>query len=109
MTHTSLRTAGRDVLLFKTIFPDSNIAQKMQLQRDKVGYLLAYGIAPFFQKELTEKFNKCEFLAVGFDESLNKVAQKQQMDINVRFWDEEKEQVCTRYLTSVFFRSHESD
>lgn len=102
MTHTSLRTAGRDVLLFKTIFPDSNIAQKMQLQRDKVGYLLAYGIAPFFQKELSEKLNKCDFLVVGFDESLNKVAQKQQMDINVRFWDEEKGQVSTRYLTSVF-------
>ncbi|GBN08937.1 hypothetical protein AVEN_185247-1 [Araneus ventricosus] len=56
MMHTSLRTAGRDMLLFKTIFPDSNIAQKMQLQRDEVGYLLAYGIAPFFEKELSDSF-----------------------------------------------------
>ncbi|GBM88594.1 hypothetical protein AVEN_197640-1 [Araneus ventricosus] len=65
----------------------------MQLQRDKVGYLLAYGIAPFFEKELSDKCNKCEFLVVGFDESLNKVAQKQQMDINVRFWDEQEKQI----------------
>ncbi|GBM75925.1 hypothetical protein AVEN_125336-1 [Araneus ventricosus] len=83
----------------------------MQLQRDKVGYLLAYGIAPFFfEKELSDKCNKCEFLVVRFDESLNKVAQKQQMDINVRFWDEQEKQVCTRYLTSVFLgRTRASD
>ncbi|GBN09360.1 hypothetical protein AVEN_156319-1 [Araneus ventricosus] len=60
----------------------------------------------FFEKELSDKFNKCEFLAVGFDESLNKVTQKQQMDSKVRFWDEQKKnnnnKVCTRYLTLVF-------
>lgn len=74
MTHTSLRTAGRDAEFFKILFPDSDIAQRMHLQRDKVGYLLAYGIAPYFERELLDKLIKCDFLVVGFDESLNKVA-----------------------------------
>lgn len=43
-----------------------------------------------------------EFIVVGFDESLNKVAQKNQMDLNIRFWNNEKDQVCSRYLTSCF-------
>jgi len=37
-----------------------------------------------------------------FDEALNKVAQKGQMDIVIRFWDTATNQVSTRYLTSVF-------
>lgn len=110
MTHTSFRTAGQNVLLFKTIFSDSETAQKMQLQRDKLGYLLVYGITPFFKAELSEKLNECDFFVVGFDESLNKVAQKQQMDINMRFWNEDTQEVCTRYLTSVFLgRTRASD
>lgn len=39
---------------------------------------------------------------IGFDESLNKVEQKQQMDISIRYWDEQSQQVSTRYLTSIF-------
>lgn len=102
ITHSSLRTAARDVVVMKSMFPDSPIAQKMQLQRDKIGYLLAYGIAPFFEKELLDKVMKCDFIVIGFDESLNKVAQKQQMDLNVRFWDDSKSEIHTRYLTSIF-------
>lgn len=102
LTHTSLRTAGRCVSLFKIMFPDSEIAKKIQLQRDKIGYLIAYGIAPFLKNELLKKVNQSQFVVIGFDESLNKVAQKQQMDINIRFWDEESKEVSTRYLTSVF-------
>lgn len=102
MTHKSLRTTGSDVSLFSDMFPDSEIAKKLQLQRDKVGYLIVYGIAPFFKQELLKKLNESEFFVIGFDESLNKVAQKQQMDLNVRFWDKETNEVCTRYLNSVF-------
>lgn len=36
----------------------------------------------------------------SFDESLNKIAQKGQMDVIVRYWKDN--QVHTRYLTSMF-------
>ena len=39
---------------------------------------------------------------ISFDESLNKVLQKEQMDIIVRFWDKEKNKVSSRYLNSQF-------
>uniref|UniRef100_A0A1B6KAK6 BED-type domain-containing protein n=2 Tax=Graphocephala atropunctata TaxID=36148 RepID=A0A1B6KAK6_9HEMI len=102
MTHSSLRTAGRNVSLFSVMFPDSDIAKKMKLQKDKVGYTLAFGIAPFFNKLLIEKLSSSDFITVGFDESLNKVSQKNQMDVNVRFWDSSANEVRCCYLTSVF-------
>lgn len=44
----------------------------------------------------------CPYFSVSFDESLNRVAQKGQMDIIVRYWDERLNQVSTRYLTSAY-------
>ena len=40
--------------------------------------------------------------AISFDESLNRVLQKEQMDIIVRFWDKEKNKVSSRYRNSQF-------
>ena len=40
---------------------------------------------------------------ICFDEALNRVSQRGQMDLAVRFWDITKQQVVTRYLNSVFF------
>ena len=45
---------------------------------------------------------ECSFFTVSFDESLNKVSQKGQMDIIVRFWSSPCGEVATRYLTSTF-------
>lgn len=36
--HSSFRSNARTVSLFKLMFPDSNIAQKMSLQRTKIAY-----------------------------------------------------------------------
>ncbi|KAH8033685.1 hypothetical protein HPB51_015307 [Rhipicephalus microplus] len=42
------------------------------------------------------------YLVVCFDETLNKVTQKQQMDVLIRYWDAADDSVKTRYLTSCF-------
>ena len=42
------------------------------------------------------------YFSLSFDESLNKVLQNGQMDVNVRFWNTEECKVETRYLTSEF-------
>lgn len=87
------------------MFPDSEIAKKIQLQRTKVGYSLLYGIEPYFKQNLLEILKTCSRVVIGFDEALNKISQRTQMDINVRFWDDRSNKVCTRYYTSTFLGS----
>lgn len=62
---------------------------------------MVYGLAPHFKNQLMFDFAKSRFV-VSFDESLNKISQKQQMDFVIRFWDDKSNQVSTRYLTSAF-------
>lgn len=110
MTHKSLRTAEKDIDTLKKMCSDSQVVTKIQLKKDKIAYTIMYGIAVFFNDALRQNLNSCEFFTVGFDESLNKIVKRQQMDINVRFWDDEKNEVVTRYLTSCFLgRSRASD
>ena len=40
--------------------------------------------------------------SVSFDESFNKVIQEEQMDLLVRYWDDEVKEVVTRYFGSEF-------
>ena len=37
---------------------------------------------------------------ISFDESLNRTQQQEQMDMIIRFWDNEKNKVCSRYFDS---------
>jgi hypothetical protein len=62
-----------------------------------MSYLISYGLAPYFRKLLDSKLLKCEFYEVSLDESFNKVAQKGQMDIVIKFYDEEKSETVTHY------------
>ncbi|GBM06008.1 hypothetical protein AVEN_49398-1 [Araneus ventricosus] len=105
MCHKSVRSASAYVVLLKTMFPDSQIAQQMQLQRTKIGYSILYGISRYFKDDLLSKLTALKCYTVGFDKSLNHVSQRTQMDTNVRFWDFDKSEVCIRYLISVF-KSH---
>ncbi|KAK3914496.1 Purine nucleoside phosphorylase DeoD-type [Frankliniella fusca] len=101
----SNRAAADCVSLFPLMFPDSEIAKKMQLHRDKIGYIVTYGVAPFLRKQLFDTFAVCDYVTIGFDEALNEVNTKKQMDLVVRFWDPVSDLVSTRYLTSVFLQS----
>ena len=51
--------------LFSRMFPDSTIAEKFCLQKDKCAYFINYGIAPHFRSIL---MNNVKFFAVSFDE-----------------------------------------
>ena len=74
--------------------------QSMQLSKDKIGYTINYGIAPHLNQLLIDDISKSPFFVCGFDESLNKVSHRGQMDVHVRFWMDDT--VMTRYLTSQF-------
>ena len=59
--------------------------------------------SPFYKEELANKVHQPgTIFVVSFDESLNKVLQEEQMDLLLRFWDNELDRVVTRYFNSVF-------
>lgn len=80
----SKRSVDDDVETFKKMFSDSRIAQKMTMCRTKLSYVLTYGLAPYFRDSLHGNLKSCRFIVVCFDEALNKIVQRGQMDIHVR-------------------------
>jgi hypothetical protein len=84
------------------MFPDSDIARQIKLQRTKVAYTINFGLAQYFFRELLDLCSSCDHYVLGFDESLNKVVEKGQIDLFIRFWDTNSNQVCTRYYASSF-------
>jgi len=102
MNHSSLRGRANSASLFPIMFPDSDIARRMKIQKDKTAYVITYGLSPYFQELLSSTVQNCPNFTISFDESLNKVSQRGQMDIVVRFWNDETNRVSTRYLTSAF-------
>ena len=98
----SFRSCDGLVDPFKSMFPDSTIAEKLCLQKDKCAYFINYGIAPHFRSILMNNVKDSEFYAISFDENLNTVIQMGQMSLVVNFWDSVGNKVCTRYLSSTF-------
>ena len=88
--------------LFKAMFPDSAIAEKFSLQKDKCAYYLNYRIASHFRSILVDEVQKSEYYSASFDESQNSVIQMGQMDLVVNYWDDVQNRVCTWYLDSTF-------
>lgn len=85
------------------MFPDSAIAQNFQCGKTRCSYLIKFGLAPYFQGKLTETLNKSDcYYSLSFDESLNSFLQKEQMDLYVRFWDEESQKVVVRFFGSQY-------
>lgn len=102
LKHMSLRDVESNVVVAKLAFGDSQTAQGMSLGKDKASYMQTFGLGPFFEKELRNILESCTEVALAFDESLNKVSNKKQLDVHVKFWDFKVDRVATRYLTSAF-------
>ncbi|XP_065641075.1 uncharacterized protein LOC124818972 [Hydra vulgaris] len=88
--------------LFQAMFPDSEIAKSLQMGPNKVGYSITHGLGPYFKGLLKQQMSLSPWLVVSFDESLNKKTQTCQMDLLIRYWNEEKMQVEVRYWDSSF-------
>ena len=97
-----MNVGGKVIYSIKLMFPHDDVAKKIKLKRDKISYFVTYGLGPYFSKNLIENVLQSKFYAVAFDESLNKVSQKQQMDIKIRYWSLESNKVETRYFGSAF-------
>ena len=100
--HMSYRSCSDISQFLATCFSDSDIAQQFKLGKTKVSYVIAHGIAPYFRMKLDQDLKGCKHIVVCFDEALNSIVQRGQMDLVIRFWNHSTMKVSTRYLTSVF-------
>ena len=82
--------------------PDSQIVKDFKLGCLKLMYIVNYGIAPYFKQLLDAKLKKAPLYTLSFDESLNEITQESEMVVMVQYWDEEENEVRTRYLGSTF-------
>ena len=84
------------------MFPVSQIAQKMRLELNKLKYMVNHGIAPCVKDILRDDVRKSDWYVVSFDESMNDITQTSEMDICLRFWNDETNNVEDRYWDSEF-------
>lgn len=87
------------------MFTDSDIANTFSCEENKVDYVSTFGIAPHFLSLMITKAKKESCYELLFDESLNCEMKKCQLDMHMKFWNDN--QVNTRYLT-FFFRCYDS-
>ena len=74
-----------------------------------MSYLLTFGLAPYFLNELYKKLKNSPNYVILFDESYNSISKSEQMDVHVRFWDDDSNCVITRYLDSQFLNRGTAD
>ena len=79
----------------------------MELGKGKLKYIVNYGNAPFFEERLKKHANESDWLAVCYDESLNKIIQESEMDLVLRYCDTFKNKVQVHYWDSMFL-GHET-
>ena len=70
--------------LFWKLFADSDTGRSYSMAKTKLFYVINFGLATHFRTLLHEKLVKSPFCTVCFDESLNEVAQKCQIDFSLR-------------------------
>ena len=103
MNHYSCSSSTHTYQFYQCMFSDSQIAQKFACIQTKCSYLICFGLVPYFEKEVLGMVTNQESLcAVSFDESFNKIIQQEQIDLILRFWDEERKRTVGRCFGSQF-------
>lgn len=86
--------------LFRTMFPDSKIAEKFSIQHSKMSYVVSHGLGPYFRSQVVDEVKRCQRYVLCFDEQTNN-QNKKQLDLLLRYWHMEREMVVTRYYRTV--------
>lgn len=99
-SHYSYKSCENAGAIFQAMFPDSDIAKQFTCGENTVEYLTVFGIAPYFSSQMKTSAKKESGYVLLFNECLNQEMEKCQLDIHLRFWNDN--QVTSRYLTSFF-------
>ena len=78
--------------------------QSPTLGRTKCSYFINVGIAPYVKELLLAKLKSSGFFLTCYDESLNRVLQEEQMDVVLRYFNNESCMVETSYFDSAFLK-----
>ena len=84
------------------MFLDSETAKSYKMGRTKLGYVVNFGLRPYLHGLLTESIKKSPYNSISFYESLNDSFQNCQIDLNIRFWNNNLNRVESRYFDSQF-------
>ena len=84
------------------MFLDNKGTEKMQLEPNKLKYVVNHGIAPYIKEILKNQVIDTVWFVVSFDESLNEVTHISEVDICLRFWNKEKNRGENRFWDSKF-------
>lgn len=87
--------------IFRSMFPDSKIAQQFNIQSKKMSYVMSHGIGPYFHQALVKELKRVDKFVLCFDESTN-TQNKKQLDLIVKFWSHDGGMVVTRFYKSIF-------
>ena len=109
LTHSSLRSCDGILKLFSRMFSDGNIAKSFSLARTKCGYFINFGVAPYLKDQLLSIVDTSTFFVVSYDESMNSIFQKEQMDIGLRYFNDDTGLVETKYFDSAFLKRPNSE
>lgn len=94
-SHYSLNSCERTDKLFQKMFPDSVIAQKLYCCKTKCNCTITFGLAPYFEEKLYKQLQETDFFVISLDESFNSIISEEQMDFQIRYWDNEKKKIVT--------------
>ena len=83
------------------MFSNNEITKSFKLSKSKCGYFINFGLARYFKDLLAKAAN---IFVVSFGKSLNKVLQEEQIDVQVRYWNEAAKQVNARFFDSQFLK-----
>ena len=94
------------VKVTEVLFPHNKIPEQLELGRTKLGYLLQFGLTPYYKEQLCSSLLPVtgfapEFVSC-FDEAFNHISNRKQIDAHVFYFYEEKQQVVRFYIGSHF-------
>ena len=101
-SHQSYRSCNPLPSVFRRMFKICPVAQQFNMKKDKVKYMVVYGLYPALKAKQQTKIHASPWFSVSFDESLNRHQQKCQMDVNIRYCDGEKNVAQSVYYDSRF-------
>ena len=102
VSHYSHKSMDEFPDLLKTFFFDSDIAKEVQLGRTKVGYVINYGLKKYYYDKMMEKVKSANHFTICFDEALNNISNRKQLDAHVLFFNEDNNKVERYYIGSSF-------
>lgn len=75
------------------------VTKKMAMSERKCAYIAYHGIYPHFKAQFRQKIGDKKYVLL-FDESLNNMTQRKQLDVYVRMWQHDT--VVSRFYGSSF-------